>query len=232
MKYELEDFHRDTPLADLVADLKRAHDLAVKDGVRLTYRSYGDYGQYSAATITARFGSWNQGLASAGLAYNEVKNATEEELFLNLEGVWIALGRQPKTRDLKPPLSVITEGVYRKRFGGYRQALKAFLTWVQEREPDAITENHVADESSADSTERPRTNRRTSRYISDRMRFRILMRDGFACQSCGASPQTQRGVELHVDHVIPWSKGGETVEENLQTKCQKCNLGKGNAFSV
>ena len=67
--------------------------------------------------------------------------------------------------------------------------------------------------------------------MSDRMRFRILSRDGFTCQSCGASPIKERGVELHVDHIIPWSKGGETVESNLQTKCKKCNLGKGNAFN-
>ncbi len=30
----------------------------------------------------------------------------------------------------------------------------------------------------------------------------------------------------------PGSKGGETVDENLGTKCQQCNLGKGNAFDV
>jgi 5-methylcytosine-specific restriction endonuclease McrA len=35
------------------------------------------------------------------------------------------------------------------------------------------------------------------------------------------------GVELHVDHVTPWSKGGETTLANLQTLCNKCNLGKG-----
>lgn len=232
MKYELEDFHRDIPLADLVADLKRAHALAAKDGMTLSYRSYGDYGQYSAATIAARFGSWNQGLANAGLAHNEVKDASEEELFLNLERVWIALGRQPKTRDLKRPLSTVTHDVYSRRFGSFRQALQAFLAWVQERDPDAIAESTGDDGSSGEPAAPSRAKRRTSRNISDRMRFRVLMHDGFACQSCGASPQKQRGVELRVDHIVPWSKGGETVEENLQTKCQKCNLGKGNAFNV
>jgi len=71
---------------------------------------------------------------------------------------------------------------------------------------------------------------KTKREISERMRFRILMRDGFACKACGRSPATEIGVELHVDHILPWSKGGETVEENLSTKCKECNLGKGNAF--
>ncbi|MCL4507775.1 MAG: HNH endonuclease [Chloroflexi bacterium] len=35
-------------------------------------------------------------------------------------------------------------------------------------------------------------------------------------------------MELHVDHILAWSKGGETVLENLQTLCSVCNLGKSN----
>ena len=72
---------------------------------------------------------------------------------------------------------------------------------------------------------------RTRREVSDRQRFRILVRDGFRCRACGASPLTQAGVELHVDHVLPWSKGGETTDDNLLTmqavqfgqgKCVRC----------
>ena len=72
---------------------------------------------------------------------------------------------------------------------------------------------------------------RTKREISERLRFSILLRDGFRCQACGRSPLNSPGVELHVDHVIPWSQGGETITDNLQTKCKECNLGKGNAFN-
>ena len=74
--------------------------------------------------------------------------------------------------------------------------------------------------------------RRTRREISDRQRFRILVRDGFRCKSCGKSPFAEPDVELHVDHVLPWSKGGETTDYNLETKCKQCNLGKGNAFNA
>ena len=34
------------------------------------------------------------------------------------------------------------------------------------------------------------------------------------------------GVKLHVDHIIPVYKGGKTTMSNLQTLCDRCNLGK------
>jgi 5-methylcytosine-specific restriction endonuclease McrA len=70
-----------------------------------------------------------------------------------------------------------------------------------------------------------------NRDISERLRFSILLRDGFSCKACGKSPLRSPGTELHVDHIIPWSKGGETVPDNLETKCLQGNLGKGNAFT-
>ena len=67
---------------------------------------------------------------------------------------------------------------------------------------------------------------KTNRIPSLQLRFQILKRDNFKCCACGASPAKDPDVELHVDHIIPWSKGGETVLENLQTLCSRCNLGK------
>ena len=67
---------------------------------------------------------------------------------------------------------------------------------------------------------------KTTRDISLRLRFKVLMRDNFKCCICGASPATDFSVQLHVDHIKPWSKGGETTIDNLQTLCSKCNLGK------
>lgn len=65
-----------------------------------------------------------------------------------------------------------------------------------------------------------------SRNISDKLRYQILKRDNFRCCACGASPAKDPSVELHIDHIVPYSKGGETTIDNLQTLCSKCNLGK------
>ena len=60
--------------------------------------------------------------------------------------------------------------------------------------------------------------------ISDSLRYDILNRDDFKCVICGAS--SKEGVRLHVDHIIPVSKGGKSRSNNLRTLCERCNVGK------
>lgn len=67
-----------------------------------------------------------------------------------------------------------------------------------------------------------------SRAVSDKLRYAVLKRDHFKCCACGASPAKDPAVELHIDHIVPWSKGGETKPDNLQTLCSRCNIGKSN----
>jgi 5-methylcytosine-specific restriction endonuclease McrA len=57
-----------------------------------------------------------------------------------------------------------------------------------------------------------------------------MKRDNFSCRACGASPASEPGLTLHVDHIVAWSRGGETVDDNLQTLCEPCNLGKSNVL--
>ena len=225
MKFQLDKFNRDISQEDLIRDLKKSYETLTKQNISFSFRSYAETGQFSSSTISTRFGSWNKALEAAGINITEEKHIGDNELFLNLENVWTTLGRQPVTRDMVKPLSKYSFHTYSERFGSWRKALSSFVDYVNEEEP---LSNAMAVQ---DAPTTKTTKRRTSRNISDRMRFRILSRDGFTCQSCGASPIKERGVELHVDHVLPWSKGGETEEKNLQTKCKQCNLGKGNAFS-
>jgi len=58
--------------------------------------------------------------------------------------------------------------------------------------------------------------------VTPGQRTRILERDGFKCRRCGAG----RDAILQVDHVDPKSKGGTDTDDNLQTLCRVCNLGK------
>lgn len=59
--------------------------------------------------------------------------------------------------------------------------------------------------------------------INPKLRWRVLVRDGFCCVACGGVPPE---VKLHVDHIVPRTKGGTNRFDNLQTLCSLCNLGK------
>ncbi len=52
----------------------------------------------------------------------------------------------------------------------------------------------------------------------------VLARDHYTCQYCGKQPLRK---DLTVDHVLPRSRGGRTVWENVVTACQRCNGRKG-----
>jgi 5-methylcytosine-specific restriction endonuclease McrA len=173
-------------------------------------------------------------LELAGLQPSRSKiGITDDELFENIKSLWISLGRQPRYNEVKAPSSQFSAGTYANRFGSWSKALRRFVEWVNSDSSDQPQQNLEGEKSVSDSAMQiASTKRRTRREISDRQRFRILVRDGFRCKACGASPLIQQGVELHVDHILPWSKGGETTDDNLESKCKQCNLGKGNAFNV
>lgn len=65
------------------------------------------------------------------------------------------------------------------------------------------------------------------KLMTQEMRNRIKERDNYTCQICGKYMPDEVG--LHIDHIIPISKGGKTVEQNLQVLCDKCNLRKSNS---
>jgi hypothetical protein len=231
MKFKLETYHRNTPDEELIADIQNVA-LKIKKNT-VTTSEYEEHGKFHPSTLQRRFGSWFKVLEIAKLeASRSAFNIPEEELFKNIEEIWISLGRQPKYAEVKKPLSKYSAGTYDNRFGSWGKALQEFVVYINsDNTIDGVNEL-LETEQSKDIPIKTAIKHKTKREISDRLRFRILMRDGFTCRKCGKSPMKEIGVELHVDHINPWSKGGETVPENLETKCQQCNLGKGNAFDV
>lgn len=62
--------------------------------------------------------------------------------------------------------------------------------------------------------------------MTPELRRQIAERDNYTCQICGK--YMPDGVGLHIDHIVPVSRGGKTVPSNLQVLCSKCNGSKGN----
>jgi hypothetical protein len=219
MIFELEKWHRDVSDEELLNDLKRVSKENGKGTV--TIDEYNEKGMYHSTTLTRRFGSWFDCLRLAGLAPARSRlNIPNEELFENIEELWIKLGRQPRYEETRTPLSKFSAATYENRFGTWRKALEAFVANVQriERSEDGNTILPVSDIFF----------HKTARNINWRLRFLVMRRDNFKCKSCGRSPANDANTILQVDHIIPWSTGGESVLENLQTLCLKCNVGKSN----
>jgi hypothetical protein len=228
MEFVLEEYHRNTPNADLIEDIKTISRKLQKNTVTMT--EYNEYGKFSSSTLYRRFGSWFNVLELAGLEPSRSKiNISDDDLFKNIENIWILLRRQPKYNEIKRPLSKYSSGTYEKRYGSWTKALKKFIRYIESEDKNEIT---LKEENRQETNKTKKNGHKIKREISDRLIFRVLMRDGFTCKKCGRSPIKDLTVELHVDHIMPWSEGGETIQENIETKCKKCNLGKGNEFNV
>ena len=62
-----------------------------------------------------------------------------------------------------------------------------------------------------------------SGYVSGSIRYEVLKRAKYRCELCGAH---ERQAALHVDHIIPRSKGGADALSNFQCLCITCNTNK------
>jgi superfamily II DNA or RNA helicase len=69
----------------------------------------------------------------------------------------------------------------------------------------------------------------SARQFGPTQRMAMLLRSGSKCESCGASIELST---FHADHIVPWSKGGQTTLSNAQALCRSCNLSKSAAMTV
>lgn len=68
--------------------------------------------------------------------------------------------------------------------------------------------------------------------MTSELREKIKKRDKYSCVCCGVSLRDEPHLLLEIDHIIPVSKGGKSVPENLQTLCWKCNRSKGSKMPI
>ena len=216
----------------LLAEIRRVASLLNTDS--LTKKDFNANSEYHAGAALSRFGSWANAIRKAGLKQSKLaRRYSDEECFENLLEVWKHYGRPPKYREMGEAPSVIRGKAY-LRFGSWSEALQAFVERINSDEA-ASDENE--DKVLCGNPAQPRLRAKSStpqssetRDIRIGLRFFILHRDNFKCQLCGNSPATDPRCVLHVDHILPFSRGGKTIAENLRTLCANCNIGRSNKY--
>jgi len=194
----------------------------------------------SASVVRKHFeGSWTKALdllrrrlAEKGLElkprpHSSNRILSDKDLFDEMARIWAEVGQRPSQGEWENSKPRIAYATYKKRFGGWTNACLKFIEHkmgnsvisedpVPARLPAATSQNKIAKKDQKPS----------SREIPLSVRLKVLNRDNFKCVFCGKSPATDFGTKLHIDHIVPYSKGGLSLFENLQTLCEECNLGK------
>lgn len=69
-----------------------------------------------------------------------------------------------------------------------------------------------------------------SNYLSDKIRQKVVLRAKEQCEYC-QFPTQLAYQPFSIDHIIPLSKEGKNILENLAYSCQNCNSHKYNKIS-
>lgn len=155
------------------------------------------------------------------LARKRIDAIKEPQYFAEMERVWLMLGHRPSRIEWESAQPAISYISYRRFFGGWVQACIRFIEFKMGTSLTEVGLPAAATERSAGLTAVRR------RDAPDRLRLKVLDRDSYRCVLCGRSPANEVGVVLHIDHIVPFVRQGETVLENLRVLCKECNLGRG-----
>ncbi len=190
-------------------------------------------------TVYREFGSWEKVMEflvehfkGKGIDFKVTtrrSSYTVQEMFDEMEKIWMQLGHRPSRNEwttLKPKISY--DSIYR-HFGGWTSACLKFIEYkmggtilndvfvIPNSRPQKIKKENKIEYK-----------KENARNVSLSLRLQVLNRDNFRCNFCGKSPVTDFGTKLHIDHITPFSLGGKSILDNLQTLCEECNLGKSN----
>ena len=222
--------HRIDRLSDeeIIGELK---DVAEHYGfVKFTRHEFDKVAKNCKGTaVLSRFGSWEEALAKTGLELSERPKLSrhfisENELMVEMARVFEIIGHRPSKAEweaVKPKISYTT---YKTRYKGWVNAWRHFF----ENFKGIDLESEESNESIGNAEATPlKIQTEEKRTIPLKLRLKVLQRDNFKCVYCGASPATDPNIQLHIDHIVPFSKGGKSEPSNLQTLCQNCNWGKG-----
>ena len=200
------------------------------------WRQFSEQTRIGKNTVTRQFGSWVKAVAvlkehlkQQGIELTQKNRAIvpDDQLLSEMERIWNLLGHRPSRDEWEGSKAKFSYKTYRRRFGGLQNACLKFIEYKMG--------GHIAASPVPAPSQNPEPKTSKSIFVQEegrgiglKLRLQVLSRDGFRCIFCGRSPATHTGVNLQVDHVVPFSKTGKSTIENLQTLCQECNLGKSN----
>ncbi len=187
-------------------------------------------------TVIREFGTWEKAiqflddyLKKKGIAFKITSRRspyTIDEMFGEIERIWVNLGHRPSRNEWTSNQPKISYDAIYRRFGSWKNACLQFIEYKSGSPIDIKKEDEVEKKllpnTSINKNIVPKT-----RTIPLSVRIKVMSRDNFRCVFCGKSPATEIGTRLHIDHILAFSKGGANSIENLQTLCEKCNIGKG-----
>jgi hypothetical protein len=217
--FKLDGLHRRHTKTEIVASLKRYAEQHPDDLV--STRAYDSWRHrlVSTRTISEIFGSWGKALQAAGLRSQRTSKLHLREMVKAFKACWEELDSPPSRKQLEAYLEKYKYpfrwASYREAYGGHVKLAKMIID---------VQEGRIA-ESTLYKRVKPAPDREK---VPPKLRVAVLKRDHNRCVKCGADPKRDRSVRLEVDHIIPDSKKGQTVMENLQTLCFRCNRGKSN----
>ena len=200
-----------------------------------------------SATVERRFGgSWAIAMntlkerlerKNISLASSRRRNVPEKVMFDEMERIWRQMGHRPSRSEWTVANPKVSYDTIYRHFGGWTAACLKFIEFKSGESLTVYDEAKTSEKSTSDS--RGKGNEKSgcenivkARTIPLNIRVKVLSRDNFRCVFCGKSPATDAGVKLHVDHIVPFSRGGTNSLDNLQSLCEQCNLGKSNSIDL
>ena len=191
--------------------------LAVKKSLGvdlLTGEEYYHNGKFRKKAIEKHFGSWGKLMDKLGLkkAAVHVKHSPQE-LFGIMKSLWDEKGSRPSMAEFLLR-SGHTQKYILARVKSWAEFLRQFAEYANNGGKSIATT--ITGKQSIG-----------PRGVSRKLRYKVMKRDNWTCVLCGARKTKKNNVHLHIDHIIPYSKGGRTALSNLRTLCSTCNLGRG-----
>lgn len=170
-------------------------------------------------SLRKAFGGWTQLMQAAEISNDRYSNRviTDEYCIEYFEYVWRWKKSQPSAEDLKvygqehPKITPISSYTYGRRWGGLPRFAKLFTKYKNKM----ITKSALINKKYKENKRVP---------ISVSLRAKVLQRDNRTCQDCGKT--VADGVKLEIHHIVPVSRNGPTIIENLTVNCEACNRGK------